>query len=77
MKIRLVILVTLSSSAFAIDFNKVTGTFDLKQEKTPEFKDTLATAGTFDPEKTDSRKPASTEKDPHNEQISEASGSFR
>ncbi len=66
----------LTSAAFAMDFNKVTGTFDVgsKKEFAEEAESTLLT-GTFSEEKT-SRLPASQKNEKAEKHVTEITGSF-
>ena len=63
MKYLLLLALTLSSSAFAIDFNKVTGTFDVEEKSVPVGEDSIAAAafGSFDFTEAKTRAPASFE----------------
>jgi hypothetical protein len=55
----------LSTSAFAIDFNKVTGTFDVEEKSIPVGEDTVAAAsfGSFNLTEEKTRAPASVEQE--------------
>lgn len=71
--------VLISSSAFAIDFNKVTGTFDVApHEHVPETESTYLT-GTFEGTSHENRMPASTDskKEVREQNVTELTGTFR
>jgi hypothetical protein len=55
----------LSTSAFAIDFNKVTGTFEVAEKSAPVGEDSVAAAayGSFEFSENKNRAPASVEQD--------------
>jgi hypothetical protein len=59
----LLLSLILSTSAFAIDFNKATGSFDVEEKSIPVGEDTVAAAswGSFDLTEGKSRAPASVE----------------
>ena len=63
MKYILLFSIALSTSAFAIDFNKVTGTFEVEEKSVPVGQDSVAAAafGTFDFTEEKTRAPASFE----------------
>lgn len=81
MKFFILFSLILSSSAFAIDFNKVTGTFDVqdKSESVSEVNIAAANFGTFNPNQDKSRAPASVEESTEKvtEGINEVTGTFR
>ena len=64
----------ITCSAFSMDFNKVTGTFDVSEDK-KSLTHKIADAETFDI-KQDGRKPASQEKD-KSVHVTELSGTFK
>ena len=63
MKYILLFSIALSTSAYAIDFNKVTGTFEVEEKSVPVGQDSVAAAafGTFDFTEEKTRAPASVE----------------
>lgn len=65
MKYYLLLSLTLTTSAFAIDFNKVTGTFDVEENSVTVGEDSVAAAafGSFNLTQDKSRAPASVEQD--------------
>lgn len=80
MKILFITSLLISFNAFAIDFNKVTGSFDVTTEKKSEqVAHITAVTGSYEsePQSYGSRKPASTSEAQKTEQIQEVTGSFR
>lgn len=70
----------LTSSAFAIDFNKVTGTFEVESVPTPIGEDSVAAAtfGSFNLTTDKSRSPASVEEiEKATVGINDVTGTFR
>ena len=63
MKYILLFSIALSTSAFAIDFNKVTGTFEVEEKSAPVGQDSIAAAafGSFNLYEEKTRAPASVE----------------
>ncbi len=63
MKYILLFSIALSTSAFAIDFNKVTGTFEVEEKSVPVGQDSVAAAafGSFNLYEEKTRAPASVE----------------
>ncbi len=65
MKYILLASLILSTSAFAIDFNKVTGTFEVEEKSAPVGEDAVAAAayGSFEFSQQKTRSPASVEQE--------------
>lgn len=79
MKYFLLLSLTLTTSAFAIDFNKVTGTFDVEETSAIVGEDSVAAAafGSFNLTQDKSRAPASVEQDEATVGTNDVTGTFQ